>query len=111
ESVSFFSDDELLASGVPRAWLTDPRFVRAAAVLDEADLFDAAFFGYSPREAELIDPQQRVFLECAWEALEDAGFDPRRYPGLIGVYGGVGANRYALNLLSRPELIGAFGGQ
>jgi acyl transferase domain-containing protein len=111
ESVSFFSDDELLASGVPRAWLTDPRLVRAAAVLDEADLFDAAFFGYSPREAELMDPQQRVFLECAWEALEDAGYDSLRYPGLIGVYGGVGANRYAFNLLSRPELIGAIGGQ
>lgn len=111
ESISFFSDDELLASGVPRALLTNPHFVRAAGVLDEADLFDAAFFGYSPREAEMIDPQQRLFLECAWEALEDAGYDSLRYPGLVGVYGGVATNRYVVNLLSRPELLEAVGEQ
>jgi phthiocerol/phenolphthiocerol synthesis type-I polyketide synthase E len=109
ESISFFSDDELLAAGVPRARLADPRFVGAGGVLDGADLFDAAFFGYSPREAELMDPQQRVFLECAWEALEDAGYDSLRHPGPIGVYGGVAANTYMFNLLSRPELIEAVG--
>ncbi len=111
ESISFFSDDELLASGVPRTLIDDPRFVRAAGVLEDADRFDAAFFGYSPREAELIDPQQRLFLECAWEALEDAGYDSLRYPGLIGVYGGVATNRYVVNLLSRPELLEAVGDQ
>ena len=69
------------AAGVADALLRDPRYVKAASTLDGIDLFDAAFFGYSPREAELIDPQQRLFLECAWEALEHAGYDPKRYAG------------------------------
>ena len=65
----------------PSRCCDNPRYVKAAAALDDVDLFDAAFFGYSPREAELIDPQHRLFLECAWEALEHAGYDPKRYPG------------------------------
>src|SRR5262249_39836964 len=64
--------------------------------LDAIDQFDAGFFGYSPREAALIDPQQRLFLECAWEALEDAAYDPRSVDGRIGVYAGVGVNTYLL---------------
>ena len=72
-------------------------------VLDGVGWFDAGFFGFTPREAELIDPQHRIFLECAWEALEDAGYDPARYPGPIGVFAGAGLNTYLLcNLLLQP---------
>jgi acyl transferase domain-containing protein/acyl carrier protein len=104
EAVTFFSDTELLARGIPPALLHDPSYVKADAVLEGADLFDAAFFGYSPREARIMDPQQRLFLECAWGALEDAGYDPDRFAGAIGVFAGVSANRYWLNLFSNAEL-------
>src|ERR1044071_3411453 len=86
ESVTFFTDEELLSSGVDPGLLLNPNYVKASPVLEGADLFDAEFFGYSPREAEMIDPQHRVFLECAWEALENAGYNPEAYKGLIGVY-------------------------
>src|SRR5689334_3871400 len=76
EAVTFFSDEELLAAGVDPKLLQAPNYVKAGSVLDGVDLFDAAFFSYSPREAEIMDPQQRLFLECAWEALEDAGYNP-----------------------------------
>ena len=78
ESISFFTDEELLAGGVDPALLADPAYVRARAVLDGVEDFDAAFFGFTPREAEVMDPQHRVLLECAWEALEDAAQDPER---------------------------------
>jgi amino acid adenylation domain-containing protein len=94
ECISRLGDEELRRQGVPEPELTDPRYVKAAGVLAAADEFDAAFFGFSPREAELMDPQHRVFLECAWEALEDAGYDSLRYRGRIGVYAGVGINSY-----------------
>ncbi len=71
-------------------------FVNARGIVEDADFFDAAFFGCNAREAELLDPQHRVFLECAWEALESAGYDPARYPGLIGVWAGSGINSYLL---------------
>ena len=73
-------------------------------MLEGVDLFDAGFFGYSPREADLLDPQHRLFLECAWEALEHAGYDPKRYAGLIGVYAGASTNGYLGNIFSNPEL-------
>ena len=76
-----------------------PRYVRAAGILEDADRFDAALFGISPREAERMDPQHRVFLECAWEALEDAGYWPSKYSGSIGVYAGAALNTYLLNNL------------
>ena len=60
------------------------------ASFDGVELFDAGFFGFNPREAEVMDPQQRVFLESAWEALERAGYDPGRYEACVGVYAGVG---------------------
>src|SRR5918996_3161899 len=78
ESVRFLSEEEALALGVPPEVLADPDFVRAVAQPDGVDRFDALFFGVSHREAELLDPQQRVFLETAWEALEDAGYEPDR---------------------------------
>jgi amino acid adenylation domain-containing protein len=105
ESVSFFTDEELSASGLepPK---NDANYVKARAFLEDADLFDADFFGLNPREAEVIDPQHRVFLECAWEALENAGCDPSRFDGAIGVFAGMSMNTYlAQNLLTRPELM------
>jgi len=103
ESITFFTDEELMESGVLPAQLQDPKFVRAGALLKDIDFFDASFFGLSPREAEILDPQQRLLLEGAWEALENAGYDPERYKGLIGVYAGVGLNTYMLNLLRDPK--------
>jgi amino acid adenylation domain-containing protein len=103
ESITFYSEEQLLAlGGDPRA-VRDPAYVRAAAQLPDIDLWDASFFGFSPREAEQMDPQQRVFLECAWEVLEAAGYDPENYPGLIGVYAGSGTNEYLLFHLLRSE--------
>src|ERR1700760_4570824 len=73
ESIATFTDSELELEDADRALLRDPRYVRRKAVLDDIDLFDASFFGYTAREAELSDPQQRFFLQCAYEALESAG--------------------------------------
>ena len=107
ESISHFTPGEL-APYVDPGLLADPRYVRAKGVLPDADLFDAAFFGFTPREAELMDPQHRVFLECAWEALEDAGCDPQRSGSRVGVYAGSGANAYLIfNLLPHRELAAA----
>src|SRR5581483_8664883 len=81
-------------------------FVPARAMLDAPEYFDAGFFGFSPREAELMDPQHRVLLECAWDALEAAGYDPLRSRGAVGVYVGAMMNTYLLcHLLSRPEFL------
>jgi len=104
ESIRRFSDEELLASGVELGLLQDPNYVKARPVLSDVEHFDAALFGYTPREAELMDPQQRLFQECAWEALETAGYDPQRYRGLIGVYGGTNLNMYLMRLASDPQL-------
>ena len=109
ESISFFSDEELIEAGVAREVLGHPNYVKARGVLGEADLFDAGFFGYSPREAEMIDPQQRIFLESAWEALEQAGYDAESYKGAIGVYAGMSPSVYVLNLMSNPELMTSTG--
>ncbi|MCP4660126.1 MAG: amino acid adenylation domain-containing protein, partial [bacterium] len=109
ESVNFFSDEELLAAGVDPALLSDPHFVKAGAVLDGVEYFDAQLFGIHPREAEALDPQQRIFLECAWEVLEQAGYNPEIYDGSIGVFAGIAMNRYLFNLFSNPELVSTLG--
>lgn len=104
ELISFFTDEELLARGVDPAVVASPQFVKAAVVLDDMDLFDATFFGFTRREAELLDPQHRLFLETAWEALENAGYSSDTYDGLIGVYAGSGINSYFLvNLFNNPN--------
>src|SRR6266508_3427150 len=103
ESVSFLPDEELAPSIVDPADTRAPGYVKAASILDGVDLFDAAFFGYSPKEAEVMDPQHRVFLECAWEALEDAGYDPTSYGGSIGVFGGSRSNTYLFNISINRE--------
>jgi phthiocerol/phenolphthiocerol synthesis type-I polyketide synthase E len=106
ESVTHFSDEELETSVALR---DDPRYVRARAVLPDVDLFDADFFGLQPREAEYTDPQHRLLLETAWEALESAGCDSERFTGSIGVFAGCSLNSYLLhNLASRPEFLAEF---
>jgi acyl transferase domain-containing protein/acyl carrier protein len=101
ESIVAHSREELLRAGVSRNLLDHPNAVLVSSNLEDIDLFDASFFGYSPSEAELIDPQQRLFLECAWEALEDAAYDPFSYSGLIGLFAGAGMNSYLMRLLER----------
>ncbi|RKH60406.1 type I polyketide synthase [Corallococcus llansteffanensis] len=100
ESITFFSDAELERASIDPAELGDPKYVKARGLLEDLERFDARFFGFSPREAELTDPQQRVFLECAWEAFERAGYEPSAFPGPIGVFAGAGANHYLLHHLA-----------
>lgn len=97
-STTFFTDEELISAGVNPDMMNDPHYVRAGAVLDDVELFDASFFGFTPREAELTDPQHRFFLECAWEAIEHAGYYGETFEGRIGVYAGASLNRYLLNI-------------
>ncbi|MFK4066858.1 type I polyketide synthase [Streptomyces sp. NPDC029674] len=94
EAHTEFTEEQLRASGVPEALLDDPRLVRRRPVLDGVEFFDADFFGCTPREAELMDPQQRLFLECSFEALQSAGYDPAAFTGSIGVFGGGGPTSY-----------------
>jgi len=105
ESVTRYTDDELRALGVAEELLADPHYVKAGVPFDGKELFDAEFFGYTPRDAERLDPQHRIFLECAWQGLEHAGCDPQRHPGAIGVYAGAGASVYLMrHLLSQQAL-------
>lgn len=105
ESVVAFTDEEVLAAGANSTFLADPKYVKAGTVLDGPELFDASFFGLNPREAEITDPQQRLFLECAHEALELAGYDPQTYRGLIGVFAGAAASSYLANNLDKNPLV------
>ncbi|MBL1100571.1 type I polyketide synthase [Streptomyces coffeae] len=94
EAISQFTDEQLAAAGVPQELIRDPRYVKAFGAMPEAELFDAAFFGMTPAEAEVTDPQQRLFLHACHTALEHAGYDPARHPGAIGVFGGSANNTY-----------------
>jgi acyl transferase domain-containing protein/acyl carrier protein len=94
ESISFFSTQELAETQVSPGLLNNPGYVKARGILEDIEYFDAVFFGYTPREAELMDPQMRLFHEIAWEALEDGGYDPYSYEGLIGFYAGAAQNHY-----------------
>ncbi len=96
ESITRFADSELEDSFSAEI-RSAPNFVKARPILDDVDQFDAEFFGMYAKEAELTDPQHRLFLECSWEALEDAGYDPAAYPGAIGVFAGSSINTYLLN--------------
>jgi acyl transferase domain-containing protein/NAD(P)-dependent dehydrogenase (short-subunit alcohol dehydrogenase family) len=99
------SDEQLRAAGVREELIRDPSYVKSAMPLAGVDQFDAGFFGFSPRDAAIMDPQHRHFLECCWEALENAGYDPERFDGSIGVFGGSGHNAYFhLNLLGNRAL-------
>jgi acyl transferase domain-containing protein len=104
ESISFFTDEDLTAAGVSAADLGHPAYVKAGAEVAGVDLFDADFFGYTAREAEIMDPQHRLFLETAWEALEHAGYDNTRLDGRVGVFGGASTNSaYLPNVFSNLE--------
>ncbi|WP_052809538.1 type I polyketide synthase [Streptomonospora alba] len=106
EAISRLDDRALIESGEDRNALSDPDYVRAHGVLDGVDLFDAQFFGMSPGEAALMDPQHRLFLECSWAAFEDAGYDPKDHPGPVGVYAGSGWNSYFIrNVAAHAELL------
>lgn len=104
ESIVTLSEEQLSAAGVGEKALANPSYVRRAPMLDGIDEFDAEFFGFTPQAARTMDPQHRLFLQCAWHALEDAGCDPARFDGSIGVYGASGASVYMLhNLLSHHD--------
>lgn len=111
ESITFFSDEELLQRGLDASLVRDPNYVKAEAVLEDIEQFDAAFFGFTPREAEMMDPQHRLFLEEAWKALEHAGYDSVKYAGRVGVFAGESLNSYLLsNLYPNRELMETVGG-
>ncbi|MET0588167.1 MAG: SDR family NAD(P)-dependent oxidoreductase [Novosphingobium sp.] len=106
EAVRDYTDEELSAEGVSASLLRDRNYVRRGAPLDDMECFDASLFDLSPRDAAIMDPQHRHFLECTWEALENAGHTPQRFDGVIGVFGGTGHNAYMLyNLLTNPKLV------
>ncbi len=110
ESVSVFSAAELDEAGVPSHLLGHPSYVPASAVINDIEQFDSQFFNMSQREAEITDPQQRIFLECAWEAFEDAGYIPDEHNGRVSVYAGCGLNTYMIeNLLPNSQLLETFG--
>jgi phthiocerol/phenolphthiocerol synthesis type-I polyketide synthase E len=106
ESITRFSEEEL---EVPASISSNPQYVRARAIMADVDLFAADFFGMNPREADYTDPQHRLLLETAWQALEDAGCDTERFPGLIGVFAGCSQNTYLLsNLASQPGFLSEY---
>ena len=105
ESITSFSREELEEAGVSPLLLNEPRYVRASGVIEGFESFDAAFFDFNPAEARIVDPHHRLFLEHAWQALENAGYDPFSYGGSIGVFGGMGAPLYLANhLAANPEV-------
>ncbi|MDX1996935.1 MAG: SDR family NAD(P)-dependent oxidoreductase [Thermoanaerobaculia bacterium] len=100
---------EQLVGHVPQSAIDDPNYVAVIPALGDSDMFDAAFFNFSPREAEIVDPQSRVLLESAWEAMEDAGYDPESYPGLIGIWAGGRLSMYLAQLYRNPEVMRTMG--
>ncbi len=102
ESIVFFSDEELEKAGIASDLLENPNYVKAYGFLEDVEYFDVSFFGYTPKEAEIMNPQMRIFHEYAWHALEDAGYSPESYDGSIGVYAGASSSFHweGLSLLS-----------
>ncbi len=110
ETISYYTKEELLEKGVNAELLKNPDYVFAGGKIDSADKFDSSFFGYTPREADFMDPQHRVFLEESYSALENAGYDPERFDGDIGVFAGCSSNRYLLkNLSPHVEVLNSLG--
>jgi amino acid adenylation domain-containing protein len=110
ECLTTFTDAELEAAGEDPSLIRRPGYIKIGGPLEGMDEFDAGFFGFSPRDASIMDPQHRHILECAWEALEDAAIDPDRFGGAIGVFAGSGHNAYMpYNLLTNPALVDSVG--
>lgn len=110
ESISFFSKEELIANGADPQQIKDPNYIPAGGVLQDANKFDANLFGFFPREVELMDPQHRLFLECCWEAWEDAGYNSEHFQGLVGVFGGCTMNTYLVeNVLKNKKILSSAG--
>ncbi|MFL0800289.1 MAG: SDR family NAD(P)-dependent oxidoreductase [Agarilytica sp.] len=110
ESVKFYTDEQMSEAGVTPDLLKNPHYVKAGAHLDNFDHFDPDFFGFSPKEAGILDPQHRQFYECCWEALERAGHPPSKFDGAIGVWGGSGMAAYlAQNIMTNKELVDSVG--
>ncbi len=110
ESITRLDEATLRDSGEPAHVINHPDYVPHAAVLDRFEYFDAEFFGFSPKEAAIMDPQHRLFLEASWEALENSGHPPEKFPGPVGVYAGCGMGSYFyFNLCSNPELVSDVG--
>jgi phthiocerol/phenolphthiocerol synthesis type-I polyketide synthase E len=104
ESVTTLSEEALTAAGVSAKTLADPAYVRRAAMLNGIDEFDAEYFGITPYTARMMDPQQRLFLQTSWHALEDSGYDPATYDGAIGVFASSTASGYLMdNLMSHRD--------
>ncbi|MBG1268404.1 type I polyketide synthase [Nostoc sp. WHI] len=97
ETISYFSEEELLESGVSPELFNQPNYVKARPIIDKAECFDSDFFGYTDREAELLDPQQRLLLQCTWECLENAGYNSNSYQGAIAMFAGASMNTYFIN--------------
>ena len=110
ESISSLGPEEIRAAGVPDHIARLPGYVNASPLLGDVDRFDAGFFGFSARDASLTDPQHRLFMETAWEALEDAGYDPAAFPGSIGVFGGCELSTYLYQLYQNIEALGYIDG-
>ncbi len=110
ESLTQFSDEELESAGVSKELINHPNYVKTGGLIEDVELFDASFFRFSPREAEIMDPQQRVFLECAYHALENACCDPSQYKGTIGIFAGASFSTYLFNnIYSNPNLLESIG--
>ncbi len=97
ESITHFTDEELRQSGIPDSLINNPNYVKAAPIISNPGMFDASFFGFTPMEAKTMDPQHRILLECAYEALEHSGYNTENSNGRIGVFTGSAMNTYFMN--------------
>ncbi len=113
ETIAQFADETLeLDVSDSESKQQGMKYINARGVLDDVDMFDAGFFGINPKEAAAMDPQHRLFLECAWEALEVAGYDPAQYTGAIGTFAGASINSYLhANLFNDRQAVETFCGQ
>ena len=110
EATQPYTDEQLLAKGVSQSTLADPNYVKAGITLQDMDAFDPEFFGFSQKEAAILDPQHRQFYEVCWEALERAGHPPEKFDGAVGLFAGCGMGAYfTFNLLTNPELVDSVG--